>query len=738
MIARLSAGTPGKYFESGSSIESNVIISSFRIAAAVNCFVIEPVVYTVSGVTGRCGPRRGTRTAFDQDRVAARDEDGAREPLGLAGREVGLERSGDLGIGWPRRRLPCGQRGDQSGEQDQGDRVAMSRHRPVQTPIAARWSHSRCRERPHWVDLRDRTHGHVAGVIGGSRVVGSGVMRRLPLAGVVAACVAVACCGRNAGTVPDIEGRIDAIFGDYAKADAPGCVVGVSQGGKQVFARAYGLASVESGLPLTTRSTFHIGSMSKQFTAFAAFLLAGRGHLDLSDDIRRYLPELRDYGAPIRIRDLLQHTSGFRDIGTLERLSGRQAMTMAEAVDLAARQRALNFTPGTTHAYSHMDYVLLAFVIERVTGEPLGAFLDREVFAPLGMSSTRVFDSRRLPLPGRALSHTQSEAGYRVRFPGSEVVGGSNIYTSIDDFLKWEANLHTTVVGGRAVVQQMLEQPALPSGELIPYANGLRRGEHRGLPTIVRGASGGYVSEMVRFPDQGLMVMTMCNIVPADPYALDIAVAELFLTAPMTPARTSTTTRSVPTPADELTGYVGTYRPVDVPWNLAYIEARDSSLHEVLPEGPVKMLRTPEGTYTDGGMVYTFAPPASGRPRRLTLSGDGPPPWSEVLYQVPEAEAWRPDASALREYAGTYFSEDLASQWRIDTSNGASVQRVGQPDVPLTPVMPDLFAARIEAFGAIVPFGIRFVRAADGRPAGFTVSTVPGDDQASDVRFDRR
>ena len=302
---------------------------------------------------------------------------------------------------------------------------------------------------------------------------------------------------------------------------------------------------------------------------------------------------------------------------------------------------------------------------------------------------------------------------------------------------KWEANFHTAAVGGQAVVQKMLEQPALPSGELIPYANGLRRSEHRGLPTIVRGASGGYVSEMVRFPDQGLMVM-MCNIMSAQPYALDIAVAELFLTPPMTPPSTSTATISVPTPTDELTDYAGVYRPVEVPWNLAHIEARDSSLYEVLPEGPVRMLRTPAGTFTDGGMVYTFAPPAEGRPRKLTLSGDGPPPWSEVLYQVAEAEAWKPDTAALREYAGTYFSDDLPSQWRIDTSNGVILQRVGQPDIPLTPVMPDLFTARMEAFGTIVPFGMRFVRSPVGRPTAFTISTMPGDDQASDVRFDRR
>ena len=144
-----------------------------------------------------------------------------------------------------------------------------------------------------------------------------------------------------------------------------------------VLAKGYGLASLEDGRPITPRTTFDLGSAAKPFTALATLMLVEQGKLALDDDVRRYLPELPDYGTPIRIRDLLQHTSGLRDFGTLGLLIGRDITTMREFLSRMASQR-VNFTPGTRHEYSHSDFHFLALIIERVTGEPFGAYLERE------------------------------------------------------------------------------------------------------------------------------------------------------------------------------------------------------------------------------------------------------------------------------------------------------------------------------------------------------------------------
>ncbi len=154
------------------------------------------------------------------------------------------------------------------------------------------------------------------------------------------------------------------------------------------------LASIEGGRLITPRTTFTLGSASKPFTALAVLMLEQQGRLSLDDDVRRWVPELPNYGSPIRIRDLVQHTSGLRDYSALSMLSGRSVTSMAEFLGLIAAQRAVNFAPGTRHEYSHSDYLLLGLIVERVVGIPFGEHLEREVLQPMGMKESFVSDER--------------------------------------------------------------------------------------------------------------------------------------------------------------------------------------------------------------------------------------------------------------------------------------------------------------------------------------------------------
>jgi CubicO group peptidase (beta-lactamase class C family) len=188
--------------------------------------------------------------------------------------------------------------------------------------------------------------------------------------------------------------------------------VGIYRDGQVVLTQGFGLASVEDGRRITPRTTFNLGSGSKAFTALAVFMLEERGRLSLVDDVRIHVPELPDYGTPVRIRDLLQHTSGFRDHGTLDVLAGRETETTAQLLALLAIQRRLNFVPGTRHEYSHTDFELLGVIVERATGEPFGEFIEREVLSPLGMRASRVYDSRGPRVPERAFGHARSGDGF--------------------------------------------------------------------------------------------------------------------------------------------------------------------------------------------------------------------------------------------------------------------------------------------------------------------------------------
>src|SRR5271169_2861422 len=185
---------------------------------------------------------------------------------------------------------------------------------------------------------------------------------------------------------------VDEVFADFAKPDSPGCSLAVARDGRLLYARSYGMANLELDVPLSPSSVFDIGSTSKQFTAASVLLLEKQGKLAVNDDVRKYLPELPDYGSKITFLHLLNHTSGLRDYLTLMDLAGintDSVTTDEDALQIIARQRVLNFAPGSDWLYSNTGYFLLSIIVKRVTGKSLREFAAENIFSPLGMTHTQ-------------------------------------------------------------------------------------------------------------------------------------------------------------------------------------------------------------------------------------------------------------------------------------------------------------------------------------------------------------
>src|SRR6185369_4865382 len=170
-------------------------------------------------------------------------------------------------------------------------------------------------------------------------------------------------------------------------APAPGCATAVSLNGEVVFEKAFGLADLEFNVPNTTQTIFESGSVAKQFTAAALVLLQQDGKINIDDPVRKYIPELPDYGAPLTIRHLLNHTAGLRDWGAVMGLTGagRGARVINQdlAFDVIIHQRALDFTPGSEYSYSNSGYTLAAIIVERVSKQKFPAFVEERLFKPL-------------------------------------------------------------------------------------------------------------------------------------------------------------------------------------------------------------------------------------------------------------------------------------------------------------------------------------------------------------------
>src|SRR5687768_16834520 len=180
-----------------------------------------------------------------------------------------------------------------------------------------------------------------------------------------ASLISMAAFAAGYAQAPDKTAEVDKIFG-WTKPNEPGCAVAVSQNGKLVVNKAYGSADLEREVPITANTAFDAGSIRKQFVAAAILLLAEEGKLSLTDDVRKHIPQMPDYGHKITIDHLLTHTSGIRDWQVLLNLAGGDPAAMT----MILRQRELNFKPGDEWSYSNSNYVLLPEIVTRVSGMP--------------------------------------------------------------------------------------------------------------------------------------------------------------------------------------------------------------------------------------------------------------------------------------------------------------------------------------------------------------------------------
>ena len=516
----------------------------------------------------------------------------------------------------------------------------------------------------------------------------AGLQTRPGLAAALAMVVLAMAGAHGAGAAAGDTAAIDAVFADYDKPGSPGCMLGVVKDGALTYSRGYGRANLEHDVPFSADTIFDIGSTSKQFMATAILLLAADGKLSLDDDVRTYVPELPDYGAPITIRHLLTHTSGLRDYVALMALGGWQIedlTTPALALDVIRRQRALDFPAGTEFAYSNTGYFLPSIIVERVSGKPLGVFARERIFQPAGMTLTRYMDDHSAMVPRRATGYDPAGDAFRVSLSNWEQLGDGAVQTSVNELVKWDANFYTPKVGGPRLVAQLQEEGRLSNGKPIGYGLGLFLGKYRGLPTVRHGGSwAGYRAELLRFPDERMSVIVLCNLGTADAGGLANRVADTILSPRFNepaPARTQAPDGD----SRAVAGFAGVY------WNANRMGVLRFVAHErglALATGgePRPLAPSADGKYRTGtqNVHFRFIP---GDPRRVERQSDDDPPVTFI-----EQAAWTPAPDALDAFAGVYFSEELQTRWRLERDGASLVVRdLRQPSRVLRPAFRDAF-----------------------------------------------
>lgn len=519
--------------------------------------------------------------------------------------------------------------------------------------------------------------------------------------------------------------QINAIFSKWDRNDSPGLVIAVIKSGKIISKHAYGMANLEYHIRNTPDTIFNIGSVSKQFTAFAIYLLASEGKLSLDDNARKYIPELPSSDAAITIRNLLNHTSGIRDDMGLLILAGwrpEDVITDEDVRGMLYRQKELNFSPGAEYLYSNSDYVVLADIVARVSGMSFSEFCNNRIFRPLGMKHTHFQTDYTAVVSNLAQSYEKDDSGkYRYVAWSSSVAGPSNLLTTVGDLALWDQNFYTGKLGGLSMLADMQARGRLKSGKEIAYGAGFYNGRYRGLDNVSHsGIEAGYRAMYIRFPKQHFSVIALANAADVDMDALPLKVSDLFLAhdysepPPIGMSAISTPPIVKISPA-QMDSFIGTFvlnpqfaltftkegaqlfaqatgeprRPV-FPTGKSSVSWREDD--PVMP-GAQFVLANPESDVTSDGVLRRFGHDIAAK--RLAIA---PLP---------------PDTS--QDYVGNFYSEELGVIYRIAQSNSGLTLSYPRGTMNLIRLGDDRYSGELPV--AI----LQFERNADGRISGFTI-----------------
>jgi len=410
-----------------------------------------------------------------------------------------------------------------------------------------------------------------------------------------------------------------------------GVSVGIERGGRVIHAKGYGFADLEHRVPATAETVYRIGSITKQFTAAAVMQLVEEDELSLDDPVTQYIPDFPTRGYEVTVRTLLNHTAGIRNVTTLEEWWDTMALELSpEQLMAVFADEPFDFRPGTRFAYSNSGYFLLGLVIERVSGQPYGGYLNEHLFVPLGLESTTYCTDHAL-VPNRARGYraegdASDDAGdarflHATYLSMSQAYAAGAVCSSVLDLLEWSRALAGGDVVGRDGYERMTRPDTLVDGSRIEYGYGFASAYVEGHHRVSHvGGMLGFSGQIARYDEDDVSIVVLANTGDAKVAALENDLARIVL------GLGDRSVKDLLLAPEELEPYTGTY---DLDLARVTVAARDGRLEvdAPLPGGAARYVLLYQGEDTfqaraDPEIVVRFEV-EDGRADRFDLSRHG-------------------------------------------------------------------------------------------------------------------
>lgn len=528
--------------------------------------------------------------------------------------------------------------------------------------------------------------------------------------------------------------QVDKVFSSVDKENTPGAAVAVVQDGEIVYKNGYGMANLEYDVPVTPKTIFHIASVSKQFTTFSILLLEKDGLLSLDDDVRKYIPELPDFGKTITLKHLAHHTSGLRDQWNLLALAGWRlddVITMEHILKLVYNLRELNFDPGEEMLYCNTGYTLLAEVVSRVAGVSFARFTEERIFTPLKMEHSFFYDDHEKIVKNRAYSYSKIKGGYKKSVLSYANVGATSLFTTVEDLSLWALNFEDPVVGDADLIRKLRKRGVLNNGDTINYALGQFTGKYKGLDFIGHGGGdAGYRTHITRVPEYSFSVIVLSNNGSFNPSGIANRVINIYL-ADAIESKKAELAKAGNTDEEEkqdqsqenideaidpdtIKAYLGDYELL--PGTIIQIIQEDGELMaRMTGEDDVKLrsISSYEFEVVGFNVRLSFHWNDSQEIKEMRIHQNGETGTAARL------EAFDADLVDLREFEGEFYSEELTTSYTFvleQDSLRARHRRLS--DITLTPKKRDNFSGDTWFFGSL-----DFVRDQSGSITGCKVSS---------------